>query len=319
MAGFKYGLDPMTKMPTKVTLIGIPLQAGASRDGCVMGPDALRTAHLEASLEAQGYLVHDLGDLVPQCNKASSFKGNARNATELAAWTKAIDQAGYLALREETLPIFLGGDHSLAIGSSYACARYAQEQGRGLSVIWLDAHADFNTPHTSPSGNIHGMPVAAMCGVPGLDFIYQDMERVQIAPERVYQFGIRSVDATERRTIIDRGVQVYDMRAIDERGISPLLSPVLDGVAANGDMLHVSFDVDFLEPELAPAVGTRVPGGATYREAHLIMEMLSDSKLVTSVDLAELNPFLDIEGKTAELLVDLIGSLFGKRVIDRVM
>ncbi|MEQ8665294.1 MAG: arginase [Rhodospirillales bacterium] len=302
-----------------VTLIGVPVQSGAGRGGCVMGPAALRTARLARALERQGHHVRDAGDLDPHPFNDVEVEGNARHAGEMAAWTRVIDRAGYEALQAGDLPIFMGGDHSLAMGSINACARFAETQGRGLSVIWLDAHADFNSPHSSPSGNVHGMPVAALCGVPGLDFIFDGMVRGNVDPHSIYQFGIRSVDDIERRAIVEQGVNVYDMRVIDEHGFSSVVASTLQAVADKGDMLHVSLDVDFLDPDMAPAVGTRVPGGATYREAHLIMEMLSESGLVTSVDLAELNPFLDVEGRTANLLVDLVGSLFGKRIIDRDM
>lgn len=301
----------------EITLIGVPVQAGAGRDGCVMGPAALRTAGLSRALSDQGYSVSEAGDIDPRPFTNVEVDGNARNAGEMAAWTRAVDKAGYEAFEAGSLPIFMGGDHSFAAGSINACARWAKRQGRGLSVLWFDAHADFNTPHTSPSGNVHGMPVAALCGMAGLDFLFEGIERVRVDPRSIYQFGIRSVDNVERQSIVDEGVNVYDMRVIDEHGVSASMTKILGEIADRGDMLHVSHDVDFLEPGIAPAVGTRVPGGATYREAHLIMEMLSDSGLVTSVDLAELNPFLDDQGTTANLLVDLIGSLFGKRIIDR--
>lgn len=302
----------------KISLIGVPVQAGAGRAGCIMGPAALRTAGLAAALDAEGFSVRDAGDLDPRPFGDVGVPGNARHAGEMAAWTRVIDEAGYATLEAGELPVFMGGDHSLAMGSINACARWAKRRKRGLTVVWLDAHADFNTPATSPSGNVHGMPVAALCGMPGLDFVFDGIERAPIDSRRFFQFGIRSVDTDERDAINAEGVNVFDMRAIDEHGVSPLMAKVIGDARARGDMLHVSLDVDFLEPAIAPAVGTRVPGGASYREAHLIMEMLSDSGLVTSLDLAELNPFLDDQGKTAHLLVDLVSSLFGKKVIDRV-
>jgi arginase len=215
------------------------------------------------------------------------------------------------------LPVFMGGDHALSIGSINAMSRRADEAGRALHVLWLDAHTDFNTPATSPSGNLHGMPVAALTGEPGLDWLFDGVRRVVVPGPNIHQIGIRSVDAEERRLVVERGVDVIDMRRIDETGISRLLAGVLETVAAAGAMLHVSLDVDFLAPEIAPGVGTAVPGGATYREAHLLMEMLSDSGLVTSLDLVELNPFLDERGRSAVLLAELTASLFGRRIIDR--
>ena len=302
-----------------IALLGVPVQAGAGRGGCIMGPAALRTAGLAEALRAEGHRVRDAGDLDPRPFEDIAVDGNARNAGEVAAWTRAIDRAGYAALAAGEMPIYMGGDHALSMGSINATARWAQQQGRGLSTLWLDAHADFNTPQTSPSGNMHGMPVAALCGMAGLDFVYDGIDRAAIDTHRFHQLGIRSVDTVEREALVAEGVDVIDMRMIDEHGVARLLAPILEGVAARGDLLHVSLDVDFLDPDIGPAVGTCVPGGATYREAHLIMEMVSDSGLVSSIDLAELNPFLDERGKTAILLVDLIASLFGRKIIDRAV
>ena len=302
-----------------IALLGVPVQAGAGRGGCIMGPAALRTAGLAEALRAEGHRVRDAGDLDPRPFDDIAVDGNARNAGEVAAWTRAIDRAGYAVLAAGEVPIYMGGDHALAMGSINATARWARQQGCGLSIIWLDAHADFNTPQTSTSGNMHGMPVAALCGMAGLEFVYDGIDRAAIDTRRFHEFGIRSVDTTERDALAAEGVDVIDMRMIDEHGVARLLAPILEGVAARGDMLHVSLDVDFLDPDIGPAVGTCVPGGATYREAHLIMEMVSDSGLVSSIDLAELNPFLDERGKTAILLVDLIASLFGRKIIDRAV
>jgi len=301
-----------------IALIGVPVQAGTGRGGCDMGPAALRTAGLADALQAQGHRVRDTGDLDPRPFNDIEVDGNTKHAGEMAAWTRVIDRAGHAVLESGDLPIFMGGDHSLSMGSINAAARWAKSQDRGLSILWLDAHADFNTPHTSPSGNVHGMPVAALCGMPGLDFIFDGVERARIDTQHFFQFGIRSVDSIERDALVTAGVNVADMRLIDEHGVRPLIAPFLEGAAERGDMLHVSLDVDFLDPDIAPGVGTCVPGGATYREAHLIMEMLSDCGLVSSIDLAELNPFLDERGKSAHLLVDLVSSLFGKKIIDRV-
>lgn len=296
-----------------ITLIGIPLEAGAGRRGCVMGPDALRAAGLAENLTALGHRVNDAGNIARGPAPALTVPGRANAAGEIAAWVRAIDRAA----DGHALPVFMGGDHALSIGSVNAMARRAAAAGRPLHVLWLDAHTDFNTPATSPSGNIHGMPVAALTGEPGLDWLYDGVERASVAPAHVHQLGIRSVDATERARVVARGIDVIDMRRIDERGISRLAGAVLETVAAAGAMLHVSLDVDFLAPEIAPGVGTAVPGGATYREAHLLMEMLSDSGLVTSLDLVELNPFLDDRGRSAILLSELTASLFGRRIIDR--
>jgi len=193
----------------------------------------------------------------------------------------------------------MGGDHALSMGSVSGMLRYARDIDRPIFVLWLDAHADFNSPVTSPSGNIHGMPVAYVCGEADLGAILPH-DRPLIDPKRVFQVGIRSVDTRERDEIAEHGVNVFDMRSIDENGIGYIMKSILSTVARENGLLHVSFDVDFLDPDLAPGVGTTVPGGATYREAHLIMEMLCDSGLVSSLDLVELNPYLDDRGKSAE-------------------
>lgn len=301
--------------PHNIHLIGVPLQAGAGRSGCNMGPDALNAAGLSEALAELGHNVHEAGNVVPDADREILVPGRAVAPGTIAAWTAAIDRAGRAA--GDALPVFMGGDHALSIGSTNAMAVRAAAAERPLHVLWLDAHTDFNTPQTSPSGNVHGMPVAAMTGERGLDWLYDGIERVLVPAGQIHQIGIRSVDDVERRLVQDRGVNVMDMRAIDEHGISRLLREVLEQVEAAGAMLHVSLDVDFLDPEIAPGVGTTVPGGATYREAHLAMEMLSDSGLVTSLDLVELNPYLDDRGMSARLLVDLTASLFGRRIIDR--
>jgi arginase len=213
-------------------------------------------------------------------------------------------------------PLILGGDHSLSMGSVSGMARYAASKDRPLFVLWLDAHADFNSPATSPSGNIHGMPVAFFCGEAEFAEILPK-GRPFVDPKNVFQVGIRSVDAREREEIHEHGVNVFDMRAIDEQGIGAIMREILDVVTRANGLLHVSLDLDFLDPEIAPGVGTTVPGGATFREAHLVMEMLSDSGLVSSLDLVELNPFLDDRGKSARILVELTASLFGRRIFDR--
>ena len=297
-----------------IELIGIPLEAGAGRRGCIMGPDGYRTAGLAGALTELGHIVTDKGNLSPDTLRKVQVKGNARNAATIAAWTRAIDAAG--AAAGDATPIFMGGDHSLSAGSINAMARRAKAAGRPLFALWLDAHADFNSPATSPSGNIHGMPVAALTGSAGLDFLYEDIERVVLPTDAFHMFGIRSVDAEERRALRAKGINVVDMRQIDEHGMARLMAGIIENAVKVDAMIHVSLDVDFLDPEIAPAVGTTVPGGATFREAHLVMEMLADSGLVTSLDLVELNMFMDHAGKSARLMVDLVASLFGRSIID---
>ena len=216
------------------------------------------------------------------------------------------------------LPIYLGGDHVLSAGTVSGHAAAAKEMGRPLFVLWLDAHADFNTLASSPSGNLHGTPLAFACGLPGFDVFLDGPVRAAVDPANVCILGLRSVDGEERRLLQSSDVTAHDMRAIDEHGIAPLLSDFLDRVRAANGLLHVSLDVDFIEPDIAPAVGTTVPGGATFREAHHVMELLHDSALVSSLDLVELNPFLDVKGRTARLMVDLTASLFGRQVLDRM-
>jgi arginase len=281
----------------------------------------LRTAGLVEALEDLNLAVDDLGDAVPDrpfpLIDAADPLWIARRPDEIAAWTRLLSARCYDAIRTGAIPIVLGGDHSLAMGSVNGVARHARDLGRPLCVLWLDAHADFNTPVTSPSGNMHGMSAAFLCGEAGLDAVIAAEERAPIDPGHLHIFGIRSIDRAERELLRARGIDVVDMRMIDEFGVSIPMRRVLDAVAAMGALLHVSLDVDFLDPVIAPGVGTIVPGGATYREAHLVMEMLHDSGLVTSLDLVELNPFLDDRGMTARLLVDLTASLFGRRVLDR--
>jgi len=298
-----------------IELIGIPMEAGAGRRGCIMGPDGYRTAGLASTLTELGHIVTDRGNIAPDTFRQVEVIGNARNAGTVAAWTRAIDAAG--AAAGDNTPIFLGGDHSLSAGSINSMARRAKAQGRPLFALWLDAHSDFNTPATSPSGNIHGMPVAALTGTQGLDFLFDGIERAILPPDAFHMFGIRSVDAEERRQLRAHGLNVIDMRQIDEHGTARLMAGIIERATEANAMLHVSLDVDFLEPEIAPAVGTTVPGGATYREAHLVMEMLADSGLVTSLDLVELNMFMDHAGKSARLMVDLVASLFGRTIMDR--
>ncbi|PYE86353.1 arginase [Phyllobacterium leguminum] len=296
-----------------VTLLGAPVEEGAESLGCAMGPAALRLAGIRPALEKLGHQVEDRGDLAPENQDTFALPGSARNAPLIVGWTRTLERAAYQTLKDGRLPIFLGGDHSLAMGTVAGAARHAAEQGRPLFVLWMDAHADFNTPATSPSGNMHGMPVAFFCGADGFSGILPD-DRPLVAPEQVFLCGIRSIDPAERAELAKAGVNVFDMRFIDENGIVAAMKRVIETVRQAGGLLHVSFDTDFLDPDIAPGTGTTVRGGGTYREAHLVMEMLYDSGLVTSLDIVELNPFLDDRGKSAYLLVELVSSLFGQKI-----
>ncbi|MBP2562835.1 arginase [Neorhizobium galegae] len=299
-----------------ITLIGVPLEEGSGRGGCAMGPAAFRLAGIVKALEGLGFRVVDNGDLRPEPATDLPERKDAKNLPIVAAFTRALETRTYEMARAGTIPVIMGGDHALSMGSVPGMARYASEIGRPLFVLWLDAHTDFNTPETSPSGNIHGMPVAFFTGQAEFAPIL-DSARPMVDPKNVFQIGIRSVDEIERKLIADHGVNVFDMRAIDEHGIAAIMRQVIEAVNAANGLLHVSLDVDFLDPDIAPGVGTTVPGGATFREAHLIMEMLHDTGLVASLDLVELNPFLDDRGKSARIMVELAASLFGRRVLDR--
>ncbi len=310
--------EPDVKKP-RIALLGIPIEIGASQRGTLMGPDALRTAGVGRVLDQLGFAVEDHGDLAIAA--ASSADGpppaNAKYYDDIKAWIRALSERAFLLARSGAIPIFMGGDHSLSMGSVNGVVRHWQELGRPVFVLWLDAHADYNTPATTETGNMHGMSAAFLCGEPGLDGLLGDQPRVSIATDQLDLFGIRSIDPLEKQLVRDRRISIADMRAIDEFGVGVLIRRVIERVKARGGVLHVSFDVDFLDPAVAPGVGTTVPGGATYREAHLVMELLHDSGLVRSLDIVELNPFLDERGRTARVAVELIGSLFGLQITDR--
>jgi arginase len=303
----------------KIAVLGVPIDIGASQRGTLMGPAALRTAGLLTLLEGLGFDVKDHGDLSigEVAELADAPPDNARHYREIQRWTRGLSPRAYELARSGAIPIFLGGDHSLSMGSVNGIARHWRETGRELFVVWLDAHSDYNTPATTISGNMHGMSAAFLCGERGLDGLLGEELRSPIDPDQLELFGIRSIDKLEKDLLRARRVGVADMRQIDEFGVGVLIRRVIDKVRARNGVLHVSFDVDFLDPSLAPGVGTTVPGGATYREAHLVMEMLHDSGLVRSADIVELNPFLDERGRTARTAVELIGSLFGQQITDR--
>jgi arginase len=310
--------EPEVKNP-RIALLGIPLEIGASQRGTLMGPDALRTAGIGRVLGQLGFTVEDHGNLaIPAVSAADgSPPTRAKYYDEIKAWIRALSERAFQLARSGAIPMFMGGDHSLSMGSVNGVARHWKQQGRPLFVLWLDAHADYNTPDTTETGNMHGMSAAYLCGEPGLDGLLGDQPRVSIGTDQLDLFGIRSIDPPEKKLVRDRRIAVADMRAIDEFGVGVLIRRVIERVKAQGGVLHVSFDVDFLDPAVAPGVGTTVPGGATYREAHLVMELLHDSGLVRSVDIVELNPFLDERGRTARVAVELVGSLFGLQITDR--
>jgi len=304
--------------PRRIALLGVPIEIGAGQRGTLMGPAALRTAGIGRVLEQLGFAVEDHGDLAPAAIDASfPPPPNAKSYHEIRAWIGAISERAYRIASSGAVPIFMGGDHSLSMGSVNGVARHCAATGRPLFVLWLDAHADYNTPATTVTANMHGMSAAFLCGEPGLDQLLGDQPRAALGPGRLDLFGIRSIDPLERDLVRARRIAIADMRAIDEFGVGVLIRRVIDRVRTQHGVLHVSFDVDFLDPDIAPGVGTTVPGGATYREAHLVMELLHDSGLVRSLDIVELNPFLDERGRTARVAVELIGSLFGMQISDR--
>ena len=298
----------------RLGLIGAPSDVGAGMRGCCLGPEALRIAGLTQALGKLGHNVTDHGDISGPKNPEAETTSAGRHVNEVRQWCDALEARTYDVLADGELPIIMGGDHSLSMGSIKAAARHCAETKRPLFVLWLDAHTDFNTPLSSPSGNVHGMPVAALTGrIRSKELGFEDGKPV-VDPANFYLFGIRSVDRIEREAVVKSGLNVYDMRAIDERSVVVIMREILDQVTEAGGHLHVSLDVDFLDPSLAPGVGTTVPGGATYREAHLCMELIYEAGVLGSLDIVELNPFIDAAGKSAHMLVDLARSLFGKSI-----
>ncbi|MBK9363897.1 MAG: arginase [Rubrivivax sp.] len=303
-------------MNTRISLIGAPTDIGAGARGASMGPEALRVAGLQAALEGRGLEVFDRGNLAGPANPWLPPVDGYRHLAEVVAWNQAVHAAVHAELQRGHLPMLLGGDHCLAVGSISAVARHCRDAGKRLRVLWLDAHADFNTSVLTPSGNLHGMPVACLCGHGPRDLVEIGGSVPAISAKVVRQIGIRSVDVGEKRFVHEAGLEVFDMRYIDEMGMRHTMDLALATLDAKTH-LHVSFDVDFLDPEIAPGVGTTVPGGPTYREAQLCMEMIADSGRLASLDVMELNPALDVRNKTAALAVDLIESLFGKSTLMR--
>ncbi|WP_242102635.1 arginase [Lysobacter sp. M2-1] len=299
-----------------VSLIGAPTDIGAGHRGALMGPDALRIAGLGEALTERGVDVADRGNLIGPGNPWAPPVNGYRHLEQVVAWNRLVMDAVGAELQASRLPILLGGDHCLGVGSITAVARHCRETGKQLRVLWLDAHADFNTSQVTPSGNIHGMPVACLCGIGPEPLVHLGGNAPAIRPDQIRQIGIRSVDLGEKRLVKEYNLDIYDMRYIDEVGMKRVMEEALDGVDA-GTHLHVSFDVDFLDPAIAPGVGTTVPGGPNYREAQLVMEMIADCGRMGSLDIVELNPMLDNRNETARVAVDLVESLFGKSTLMR--
>jgi arginase len=299
-----------------ISLIGVPTDIGAGHRGASMGPEALRVANLAERLIKRGLDVVDRGNLYGPVNPWQPPHNGYRHLPEVVAWNEAVFGAVSEALAEGRLPIMLGGDHCLAIGSISAVAKHCRVQGKQLRVLWLDAHADFNTAQVTPSGNIHGMPVACLCGNGPRELIELSGNVPATQPETFRQIGIRSVDEGEKRLVREANVGIFDMRHIDEVGMKRTMELALADIDENTH-LHVSFDVDFLDPTIAPGVGTTVRGGPNYREAQLCMEMIADTGRLGSLDIVELNPAFDKRNQTAKLAVDLVESLFGKSTLIR--
>ncbi|HEV2622900.1 MAG TPA: arginase [Frateuria sp.] len=299
-----------------VSLIGAPTDIGAGHRGASMGPEALRVARLAERLVARGLQVMDRGNLQGPLNPWLPPEEGYRHLDEVATWNMAVHTAVRQELQAGRIPVLLGGDHSLAIGSISAVADHCRDTGKQLRVLWLDAHADFNTAQATPSGNIHGMPVACLCGNGPAQLTGMGSHTPATTPQVFRQIGIRSVDEGEKKLVREAGMEIVDMRHIDEIGMKRAMEEALAGVDENTH-LHVSFDVDFLDPSIAPGVGTTVRGGPTYREAQLCMEMIADTGRLGSLDIVELNPAYDKRNQTAKLAVDLVESLFGKSTLIR--
>lgn len=299
-----------------IELIGAPTDVGASERGGSMGPESLRVAGLADAIRDLGIEVIDRGNLAGPLNPIESvLTGGVRHLSEVIAWCSEVREAVFKSLERGHFPLMMGGDHSLAIGSVAGVMQHAYRVNKEVAVLWLDAHADFNTPHSSPSGNLHGMPLAVLLGLGHPDLLNVMKHRPTSPLSHVVQLGIRSVDALEKIQLIKHDVHVFDMRMVDEYGMRQVMQKALDIVDQKNMHLHVSFDVDFLDPSIAPGVATTVKGGPTYREAQLAMEMIFDSGLMGSLDITELNPAYDEKNRTAKLVVELVESLLGRQIL----
>jgi arginase len=281
-----------------------------------MGPEALRVAGIAEALAQHGIEVVDRGNLTGPMNPWQGPTNGYRHLAQVQEWNRLVMHAVAAELSQDRLPVLLGGDHCLAIGSITAVAQHCRDRNKRLLVLWLDAHADYNTSTVTPSGNIHGMPVACLCGLGPRELTELGGSAPAMTPDSIRQIGIRSVDAGEKKLVRDAGLDIYDMRYIDEIGMKRVMEEALADIDENTHV-HVSFDVDFLDPSIAPGVGTTIPGGPNYREAQLCMEMIADRGSIGSLDIMEMNPAFDDHNRTAILAVDLVESLFGKSTLMR--
>lgn len=299
-----------------IAVIGAPMDLGAGRRGVDMGPSALRIARLHERLVRLGYEVEDLGNVaVDQPESAPTGPDNARYLPQIADTCARLAEMVEGAADAGRVPVVLGGDHSIGAGTIAGMARHFAKGGERLGVIWIDAHADMNTPETSPSGNVHGMPLACVIGRGPVELAGLAGTIPMVRPENVAIVGLRSVDDLERLHVRDTGVHAFTMRDIDERGMPAVIRAAIEAVSNGTAGFHVSYDMDSVDPSEAPGVGTPVAGGLTYREAHLAMEMVGDTERMTSVEVVEVNPVMDVANKTAMLGVDLIMSALGKRIL----
>lgn len=305
----------MNRFHRPVSVFGVPTDIGASRRGASMGPEALRVAGFVEAIAARGVDVQDLGDVAGPRNPVSGPVDGYRHLDEVAAWNRAVFDASERVLAAGRMPIMLGGDHCLAIGSIAAVAAHCRQAGRKLRVLWLDAHADFNTREITPSGNIHGMPVACLLGKGPEELTAIGYPGAKLDASRVVQIGLRDLDEVERRDLRDSGIHAFTMEDIDRRGMATIVEQAVEIVMHGTDHVHVSFDVDSVDPQVAPGTGTRKIGGLTYREAHLAMEIIAESGRLKSMEMVEVNPILDMQNQTAELAVGLIASALGKKIL----
>lgn len=303
-------------MNRKLKVIGYPLDLGAGRRGVDMGPSALRLAGLTHRLEQLDYEVHDIGDIsVPTPETQDIYDSQLRYLPEITKASEALALHVKNALDTGFFPLILGGDHSMSIGSLAGIAAHCQSHNKRLGVIWVDAHSDINTPQTTPSGNIHGMPVAVNLGIGAKELISVGGDFVKLQPQNITMIGLRSVDPGERELIKELGIEAYSMTEIDKLGMYAIMLTVLERMKSRIDHLHISFDLDGVDPSVAKGVGTPVPGGLSYRETHLIMEMAAESGLVKSFEVTEVNPILDDMNQSADFAVGVVTSCLGKRIL----
>jgi len=310
----------MNAKPPRIRIIGVPLDLGAGRRGVDMGPSALRVAGLDKRLEQMGCDVEDSGDLdvvIPEQEevKTADRDRRMRYADAILQSSEALAGAVRTALDEGFMPLALGGDHSIAIGTVAGASAYFQARGESIGVVWLDAHGDMNTPESTPSGNIHGMGLAISCGLGDPRFTHLAGFAPKVDPRRVALVGARDLDPGERDHCRSLGVTVFTMRDLDELGAREVMRRAIEVAGKGAAGIHVQLDMDVIDPEDAPGTGTPVRGGLTYREAHLAMELLADSRIVRALDIVEINPVLDEHNRTAELGTELVLSALGKRII----